>query len=327
MRVLITGGAGFIGHHLVQHIIKTTNWQIIIFDKLNYASNGLERLKEIGAMNSRRVSYFSVDISQPISDGVRKEVGQFDIIFHLAAESHVEKSIANPEPFIISNVLGTMRMLDFANCQEKLDKFIYFSTDEVFGPAKSGIFFSEWDRYNSSNPYSASKAGAEELCLAWHNTYGTPIVISHCMNCFGERQYPEKFIPMCIKKILHGEKIVIHSNPTKTKSGSRFYIHARNVSTAVLFLVEKAEIGQKYNIVGEREVGNLTMAQFIADILEKKLNYEMVDFHSDRPGHDLRYALDGKKMAEMGWVLPVSFETSLKKTIRWTVENPKWLET
>ena len=326
MRVLITGGAGFIGHHLVQHILKITDWEIVIFDKLSYASNGLERLKEIGALSSRRVSYFAVDISLPISEGVKKEVGQVDIIFHLAAESHVENSIVDPEPFVVSNVLGTMRILDFARGQENLDKFIYFSTDEVFGPAPQGAYYNEWDRYRSSNPYSATKAGAEELCVAYHNTYGVPMVISHCMNAFGERQHPEKFIPMCIKKILHGEKIMIHSDSTGKRAGSRFYIHARNISAAVLFLVEKAEVGEKHNIVGEREVDNLEMAELIAKTVGKELKYKMLDFHSKRPGHDLRYALNGKKMAEMGWSLPVSFDASLRKTVRWTLEHPEWLE-
>ena len=325
-RCLITGGAGFLGHHLTQHIMKNTDWEVVIFDKLSYASNGLERLKEIGALSSRRVSYFTVDISQPISEGVEKEAGGFDYIFHLAAESHVDNSIADPEPFVVSNVLGTMRMLDLARRQEKLKKFLYFSTDEVFGPAPQGVYYNEWDRYRASNPYSATKAGAEELCVAYHNTYEVPVIITHCMNAFGERQHPEKFIPMCIKKVLDGEKVLIHSDPSGKNAGSRFYIHARNTSAAVLFLADKGEVGDKYNIVGEREVDNLEMAKLIAETAGKKLKYEMLDFHSKRPGHDLRYALNGKKMAEMGWRLPMSFEASLRKTVRWTVEHPQWLE-
>lgn len=326
MRVLVTGGAGFIGHHLVQHLMKTTDWEVVIFDKLSYASNGLERLREIGALSSRRVWYFSVDICQPVSDGVAKEAGQFDLIFHLAAESHVDNSIENPEPFVMSNVLGTMRMLDYARRQSRLRRFIYFSTDEVFGSAPQGVFYDEWDRYKASNPYSATKAGAEELCVAYHNTYRVPVIITHCMNAFGERQHPEKYIPMCMKKILRGKTVLIHSDQTGKHPGSRFYIHARNISAAVLFLAEMGEAGEKYNIVGEREVDNLEMATLIADAMGKKLKYRMLDFHSKRPGHDLRYALDGTKMKQMGWSLPVSFESSLRKTVRWTVNHPGWLE-
>ena len=151
-------------------------------------------------------------------------------------------------------------------------------------------------------------------------------MICNVMNVFGERQLYEKFIPICIRKILNGETIDIHSYPGCKKSGTRFYIHARNVAAAVLFLLENGKVGDKYNITGEKEVSNLEMAQYIADIIGKPLYYNMVDFHHDRPGHDLRYGLDGTKMKEMGWKLPVNFEESLVKTIKWTIANPKWLE-
>jgi dTDP-glucose 4,6-dehydratase len=217
-------------------------------------------------------------------------------------------------------------MLQLARKQRRLKKFFYFSTDEVFGPAPNGVAYKEWDRYNSGNPYSASKAGGEELCLAFGNTYGVPIVITHCMNIFGERQYPEKFIPLVIRNVLEGKKVLIHSDETKTIPGSRFWIHARNVAAAVLFLLDKAQLQDKYNIVGEKELNNLDIAKFISSVLDRPLDYELVDFHSSRPGHDLRYALDGSKMAEMGWSLPLSFEQSLEKTIRWYLGNPRWLE-
>ena len=217
-----------------------------------------------------------------------------------------------------------MRILDLAKkiCPKKM---IYFSTDEVFGPAPQGVNYKEWDRYNSTNPYSASKAGGEELCLAYANTYKVPVLITHTMNLFGERQHPEKFIPSTIKKVLREEIVLIHSNKDKTKSGSRFYIHCRNVANAVMFLLDKGEIRDKYNIVGEKEVDNLEMAQFIAKMIGKPLHYEMVDFHSQRPGHDLRYALCGDKLKSMGWSIPMNFEDSLAKTIFWTLENKRWL--
>jgi dTDP-glucose 4,6-dehydratase len=237
----------------------------------------------------------------------------------------VDNSIKDPQSFVMANVVGTRVMLDYAKQIPGLEKFFYFSTDEVFGPAPSGVSYKEWDRHKPGNPYAASKSAAEMLCLADANTYGLPVVITRTMNCFGERQHPEKFIPMVIKKVQAGEKVLIHSDLTRTKAGTRFYIHCRNVAAAYLFLIDKAEIGEAYHIVGEREVGNLQMARFIADCLKKELNYEMVDFHSSRPGHDLRYALDGMKMKELGWQIPKTFDESLEKTIRWYIEHPKWL--
>lgn len=325
-RILVTGGCGFIGHHLVEHLQKNTDWEIVIIDKLNYASFGFERLRDI-PIDEKRTRVFTFDFSHPISPHLAHEIGQLDYIVHMGAETHVDNSIANPRAFVMSNVVGTMEILELARRQKNLKKFIYFSTDEVFGPAPEGHSFKDWDRYNATNPYSATKAGGEELALAYANTYGLPIVITHCMNVFGERQHPEKFIPLALKKILNGEKILIHSHPDKKKSGSRSYIHARNVSSAVLFLLEHGQIRDKYNISGEKEMSNLEMAQFIAEVAGKPLNHEMVDFHSKRPGHDLRYALDDSKLKSMGWKCPVEFEQSLKKTIQWTLtEGQKWLD-
>jgi len=323
MRVLLTGGCGFVGHHFCEGILKRTDWDIIILDKLNYASSGFDRLRDIQCFDEKRVLVLSADLVNPISEGLRREIGEVDYILHLAAESSVDKSIANPEPFILSNVLGTMRILDFARTQKSLKFFSLLSTDECFGPAPEGVQYSEWDRYNCTNPYAASKAGAEQLCLAYANCYKLPLFIATSMNIFGERQHPEKFIPMTIRKVLAGETVLIHSDPTRTKPGSRFWIHARNVLDAVLFLLERAEQRERYNIVGEREVDNLSMAKFIAKVIGKELKYELIDFHSSRPGHDLRYALSGERMKKLGWTPPKGFEESLEKTIRWTLENLK----
>jgi len=324
IRVLITGGCGFVGHHLVEHIIKNTDWDIVILDKLTYASNGFDRLRDINCFNEKRVNIFAADFTQEIKDGLLSEIGNIDYIVHMGAETHVDNSIGNAEPFVISNVVGTFRILELAR-KLSPEKMLYFSTDEVFGDATRGEAFREWDRYNSKNPYAATKAGGEELCLAYANTYKVPVLISHTMNVFGERQHYEKFIPMIIRKVLAGDIVTIHSDPTKTVSGSRFYIHARNVANAVMFLLGKGNIRDKYNVVGEKEVSNLEMAQFIAQIIGKELKYKMVDFHSSRPGHDLRYALNGDKMKSMGWNIPISFEDSLIKTVNWTLENKKWI--
>lgn len=322
-KILITGGAGFLGHHVIEHIIKNTDWEVVVLDKLTYASNGLNRIRDINAYNNVRVKILTADFTKPIDQCLEEEIGEVDYILHIGAETHVDNSIENPRVFVYSNVIGTLEVLEFARRQKNLKRFFYFSTDEVFGPAPEGTRYKEWDRYNSGNPYSAAKAGGEELCLAYHNTYKLPVIITHTMNIFGERQHSEKFIPKVIKHVLENKTIPIHSNIDRTKSGSRFWIHARNVAAAIMFLMDNPEAknGDKFNIVGEQEVSNLDMALKIAEIMNKELKFEMVDFHSSRPGHDLRYALDGTKMDKLGWKLPVSFEDSLKKTILWTIND------
>jgi len=234
--------------------------------------------------------------------------------------------------------VGTANVLDYCRAVEP-QRIVYFSTDEVFGPAAdpdhippfrshsptNRVAYREWDRYRSANPYAATKAGAEELCLAYENTYKLPILITHCMNVIGERQSPEKYVPNTIAKVRDGRLVTVHADKTRTKAGSRFYIHARNVADAVLTVVQKGTPGDKFNIVGEAECDNLRLAQMIAEVVGRPLQYEMVDFHSSRPGHDLRYALDGSKLAAMGWKPPVSFEQSLDRVVRWTLAHPRWL--
>lgn len=326
-KILITGGCGFTGSHFVEHWLKQSDAQLIVLDNLDYASAGFDRLRDIKCYDSKRVLKLTADINQPLPVGVKQEIGDVDYILHLGAQTHVDNSIIDPYPFVLTNVVGTMRLLDFAREQRNLKRFVYFSTDEVFGPAPDGVNFKEWDRYNCTNPYSAAKAGGEELALSYANCYKVPVIVTHCMNIYGERQHPEKYIPLCIKKILSGDKILIHGYPDGKRAGSRFYIHARNVAHAVDFLIKESKVRDKYNIVGEKEVDNLTLARFIADIVGKPLNYEIVDFHTSRPGHDVRYALDGTKMNAMGWKLPLTFEKSLEKTVRWYLkdENKKWL--
>ena len=330
MKIIITGGCGFIGHHFVEHIYKKTDWDIIIIDKLSYASNGFERLRDTGTINDKRIKLFTSDLILPLSDGLIKEIGtDVDYIVHMAAETHVDNSITDPRLFIKNNIQSTVNLLEYArNYLPKLKTFFYFSTDEVFGPALGSTLYKEWDRHKPTNPYSASKSAAEQICISYENTYKTPLMIVNVMNAFGERQHVEKFIPLCIKKILNNETIYIHSYPDKKTSGTRFYIHGRNIAEAVLFLIKNGTVGEKYNISGEKEVSNLEMAQMIAKFMHKEneLKYEMVDFHSNRPGHDLRYGLDGSKLFEMGFKLPLNFEESLRKTVEWTLENSKWLE-
>ncbi len=325
-KVLITGAAGFIGSHTVEHIHRKTDWEIIVIDKLSYASKGLERLRHSGLVESPRVKIFTFDLRCPISEGLFTEIGEIDYIIHMAAETHVDNSIKNPVYCIENNIMSTVFILEYARKLKKLKKFFYFSTDEVFGVALPNTSFEEWDRHKPTNPYSASKSAAENICLSYENTYKVPVIILNVMNVFGERQHVEKFIPKCIKYILEEKSIDIHCDVSCQFPGSRFYIHARNIASAVLFLVQQGKVGEKYNIAGEREVNNLEMAQMIAGIIGKELKYKMVNFHEDRPGHDLRYSLNGNKLKEMGWTIPVCFEDSLRRTVLWTLENTEWLE-
>lgn len=326
MKILITGGCGFIGHHLVDHILKTTSHDIVIIDKLSYASKGLMRLVDISAVNSRRVHIITWDLCIELSVGLIEELKDVDVVVHMAAETHVDNSIMQPIQCIQNNILSTLHMLEFARKLPNLKKFLYFSTDEVYGPALDDKMYTEWERHNPTNPYSASKSAGEGIALSYNNTYNVPVVICNVMNVFGERQYIEKYIPNCIKKILNNETVYIHCYPGCEKAGTRFYIHAKQVADAVMFLIDNAEIGEKYNITGEQEVDNLELAQMIAFFMGKELTYQMIDFHSTRPGHDLRYGLDGNKLNQMGWKPKVSFCETLKDVVEWTMQNIKWLE-
>lgn len=333
-RILITGMAGFIGHHVAEGILSSTDWDVVGLDRLD-TSGTLHRLTDIQSWETqkKRVTFVWHDLKAPINDYVRSKIGHVDLVLHLAASTHVDRSITQPMEFVMDNVVGTAHLLEYVrgldpSRPKPFQGMIYFSTDEVFGPAAPGIAHKEWDNYHSGNPYAATKAAGEELCLAYQNTYKLPISITHCMNVFGERQHAEKFIPLVIRSVLLGEEVTIHSNATRTLAGSRFYIHARNVGAALLFVLEtqkKMSWGRKYNIVGEKEIDNLEMAQAIARIVGKPLRHRMIDFHSSRPGHDLRYALDGDLLRSAGFELPKSFEESLEKTVRWFLEHPEWL--
>jgi len=318
-KILITGACGFIGHHLVEHVLKNTDWDIVGLDRLDGTST-FNRITdfEIWDESKHRIKMVWHDLKAPINEYVSAEIGKVDYIIHLAASSHVNRSIEYPMEFVMDNVVGTCNLLDYARTVKDIQKVVYFSPDNVE--------YKEWDRYRASNTYAASKAGGEELAIAYENTYKLPVIITHCMNVFGERQHPEKFLPMLVKKILFDEEVIIHSDPTRTKSGSRFYIHARDVSDCLLYLLNhETNNGDKFNIRGYREVDNLELAQLVAKIMNKPLKYQMVDFHSSRPGHDLRYALDGQKVKDLGWEPKLPFEERLEKCVKWMVNRPKWL--
>lgn len=336
--VLITGGCGFIAHHMIDLLIRKTNWKITSLDRLDYSGN-LNRLHEVlngyDSETKKRVNIVFHDLKAELNPLICNFIGKPDIILHLAAASHVDRSITHPMEFINDNIIGTANLLEYARRLDKLDTFLYFSTDEIFGQAPPGVAYDERARYNSTNPYSASKAAAEELCVAYENTYKLPMMITHTMNVFGERQTPEKFIPLCIDRVRKQQKIFIHSDATKTQAGSRFYIHAGDVADAIYFLITtKPSVAPdygmakcpKFNIVGKEEIDNLSLARMIAQAQNKELIYEMVDFHTSRPGHDLRYALSGDLMKSLGWEPQVALSERIKQVTQWYLENTRWLE-
>jgi dTDP-glucose 4,6-dehydratase len=380
-RVLLTGGAGFVGSHLSEHILKSTDWQIVCLDRFDASGNPnrlSEMLETTEGIDRSRIRFVFWDLKAELNDQVRSQLGgPFDYILHLAAGSHVDRSIEDPLSFFMDNTIGTVNLLAYAHegglVREEnygddptaempiAGKFLYFSTDEVYGPApeETTIYtsklkgeheieitsehkvpflgFKEWDRPNPNNPYAAAKAAAEMAVISFANTYRIPCVITNCMNIMGERQNPEKYIPLVINRVLSGEKVSIHADETLTRAGKRHYLHARNISSAVVWILENGELLNReatkgrYNIVGDREVDNLELAQIIEKIVKKYrpeaagLNYELVSFHHSRPGHDLRYALDGQKLRDAGFSYPVDFEESLEKMIEWTLNHPKWL--
>ena len=339
-KVLITGGAGFIGHMFIKELIENTDYEVISMDRLDYSGN-LNRIsdmmKSYDQADQNRLKVIHHDLKAEINNLVATQIGDVKHFFHIAASSHVDRAIEDPMSFVMDNVVATCNALDFSRKLDNLETFVYFSTDEVFGPAKEGVKFKEWDRYNSTNPYSATKAGGEELAIAFHNTYDVPVIITHCMNVFGKRQHPEKFIPNTVWKALNDEKVIIHADSTKKKPGSRHYVHVEDVANAVLFILDnKDKIEQsskdnlggnctKVNIASSLELDNLEIAQLIGEYLKKDINYELVDYHSSRPGHDLRYALDGSVLKNLGWEADKSNKDGLEDVTKWYSDNQDWL--
>ena len=339
MKILLTGGCGFLGSHIVEHFLRTPGLddvEIVVLDKLTYASSGFDRLRDVargmGGALPHRVRVLGCDLAQPIPDGVRQEIGRVDYIIHAAAESHVDNSITDPLPFLTSNVIGTHHLLWLARHLEGLGRVFLVSTDEVYGPAQPDFAgFDESARFRPANPYAASKAGAECVAMAYANTYRLPITIVNTMNLVGERQHPEKFVPKVIRSVIQGDTVTIHADPTAQIPGSRFYLHCRTFANALHWLIDCASVygrqamPQKIHVCGEREIGNLELAQMIAGHLGQPLHYKLVDFHSSRPGHDLRYAMDDQQIVAMGWRRPMTLEQSLEKTVRWYLRHPQWL--
>jgi dTDP-glucose 4,6-dehydratase len=332
-RLLLTGASGFVGSHVLRHILANTDWQVVC--PATYQHKGMyDRIRlSVDGFDTSRVKVFQHDLTAPITPVSAKEIGKIDYVLNVASQSHVDRSIEEPTPFIVNNVQLICNMMDWAKNSD-IEKFIHISTDEVYGPAPAGHAHVEWqDLHLPSNPYAASKAAQESIAFSSWRTYGVPLIITNTMNIIGEMQDPEKFMPKTLSRVLKGETMEIHASPSG-EVGSRFYLHARNQADALLYILNNIDVDnysdtidrpKRFHVVGEREVDNLEMAQMIASAAGKELKYELVDFHSSRPGHDLRYALDGTLLAQAGWKAPIPLEESLERTVRWTLDHPEWL--
>jgi dTDP-glucose 4,6-dehydratase len=342
LRVLLTGAGGFVGHHTLAHLLKTTDWTIVLTDSFRHMGTSA-RLRSVFLDFPElihRVKTVTHDLTTPFDSVTVKEIGEVDIIINMASESSVDQSILNPRNFVENNVNLQLTMLEFARNQKNLRLFVQISTDEVYGPAPHGTEHGEWEAIVPSNPYSASKAAQESLSISYWRTYGIPVLITNTMNIIGERQDVEKFVPLCINRILSGSKVPVHASLQNGKwvSGSRFYLHARNQADALKFLIETfAHRPNRYlsgdarplrfNVKGEVEKSNDEMVNLVAKFLNKGGHdwVEYVNVEGARPGHDLRYALNGEALHSLGWKPPVSFEDSLQRTVEWTSKHPEWL--
>lgn len=317
------------GGHTVRHILQQTDWEIVGIASFAHKGKSARLNRQLEGCDKSRFKLILHDLRDPITKEVAKEIGPVNYVLNIASESHVDRSIDEPRDFIDNNTRLILTMLEYIR-EYPVEKFIQISTDEVYGPAYDHNH-REGEPHRPSNPYSASKACQEAICFSYWRTYNLPIVITNTMNIIGEMQDTEKFVPLVIKKVLSGESMQIHASPDGT-IGSRFYLHARNQADALLFLLNThtptrypADDIDRFNIVGEKELDNLTMAQKIANVLEKDLYFDLVDFHSSRPGHDLRYGLDGDKMRRLGWTAPYSLDETLRSTVLWTANNKEWL--
>lgn len=339
-RVLITGIGGFCGAHVLMHFLHNTDWEIIGIDSFRHLGK-TDRISDVLRAYPDywdRITILTHDLVAPFSDQFVSRMGKIDYIVNLASLSHVDTSIKDPRDFVNNNVGLMLTMLEYAR-EYPVEKFLHISTDEVYGPAAEDYGHIEGDFHRPSNPYSASKAAQEDLGHAYWRTYSTEdkafsYIQTNTMNLFGEAQDPEKLVPRVIKCAMTGESMPIFANKDKTAAGTRKWLHARNQADALLFILKNIEptnflLGDPappvFNIVGDNEISNLDMALLVAKFVGNKLNYELVDVHSHRPGHDLRYSLNGTKLAKLGWKAPMSFEESLRSTVEWTKNHQEWI--
>ncbi|MDH2045889.1 dTDP-glucose 4,6-dehydratase [Acinetobacter johnsonii] len=338
MNILITGGAGFIGSAVVRHIIQDTDNTVVNVDKLTYAGN-LESLATVA--DNSRYQFSQTDICDRAALDQLFQAFQPDAVMHLAAESHVDRSITGPAAFIETNIIGTYQLLEaarhywngLAENKKAEFRFHHISTDEVYGDLEgTEDLFLETTPYAPSSPYSASKASSDHLVRAWHRTYGLPVVLTNCSNNYGPYHFPEKLIPLVILNALAGKPLPVYGNGAQIRDWLYVEDHAR----ALYKVVTEAEVGETYNIGGHNEQQNIDVVKAICNLLEELApnkpegiaNYhDLITYVKDRPGHDLRYAIDASKIKkDLGWVPVETFESGLRKTVEWYLANQEWVK-
>ena len=335
MRILITGGAGFIGSNLVRHIIETTEHSVLNVDALTYAGN-LHSLNDI--KDNTRYQFSQVDICDAKQVEKAFQAFQPDWVMHLAAESHVDRSIDGPGAFIETNVIGTFNLLQSARSHyEALAgdakakfRFLHVSTDEVYGSLGETGLFKETTPYDPHSPYSASKASSDHLVRAWADTYGLPVLITNCSNNYGPFQFPEKLIPVVILKALRGEDIPVYGKGINIRD----WLYVKDHADALYTVISKGKPGETYNIGGYNERKNIDIVELLCELLDelkpredRKSYREQITFVTDRPGHDLRYAIDASKIKrDLGWTPKQDHSSGFRKTVEWYLDNTAWTQ-
>lgn len=329
-KILVTGGAGFIGSHVVRLLVnKYPQYKIVNLDALTYAGN-LENLKDIE--HASNYEFVKGDITDPKTVGRLFATQKFDGIIHLAAESHVDRSISNPMEFITTNIVGTVTLLNAAREQWKDDfegkLFYHISTDEVYGSLGAEGFFTESTPYDPRSPYSASKASSDHLVRAYHHTYGLPVVISNCSNNYGPNQFPEKLLPLAINNILNKKPIPVYGKGDNIRD----WLYVEDHAAAIDVIFHQGKVGETYNIGGFNEWKNIDLIHLLCKVMDQELNRPqgdsagLITFVKDRAGHDQRYAIDAEKLSsELGWKPSLQFEEGLTKTVRWYLSNQEWM--
>lgn len=335
-RLLVTGGAGFIGSAVIRHFIAETDVEIVNIDALTYAGNPVSLGEALG---SDRHRFEQVDIRDRVALDEVFARHQPDAVMHLAAESHVDRSITGPATFVETNVVGTQVLLESARSyweslssnRQAAFRFHHVSTDEVYGDlGRDDPAFTEETPYSPSSPYSASKAASDHLVRAWHRTYGLPVVVTNCSNNYGPYQFPEKLIPLMILNALEGKALPVYGRGDNIRD----WLHVEDHARALRHVLEHGEMGRTYNIGGRAERTNLEVVHAICSILDQACarpdgtpHESLIKFVADRPGHDRRYAIDDTRIAtELGWAPQETFESGLERTVRWYLENPEWVE-
>ncbi len=328
--ILITGGAGFIGSHVVRVFVnKYPEYNIVNLDKLTYAGN-LENLRDVES--SPNYVFEKADITDNKTVVKFFQKYSFDGIIHLAAESHVDRSIENPMEFVFANVIGTINLLNAARSNwgsDRTKRFYHISTDEVYGSLDNEGLFTETTPYDPRSPYSASKASSDHFVRAWHHTYGLPVVISNCSNNYGPNQFPEKLLPLFINNIINNKPLPVYGKGENVRDWLFVVDHAR----AIDLIFHQGKIGDTYNIGGHNEWKNIDLIRLLCKLMDKKLgrpagtSENLITYVKDRAGHDLRYAIDASKLQkELGWVPSLQFEEGLAITIDWYLENKQWID-